>query len=231
MTTARASAFLVATFLCLNTLTSARADFIPISNPGDPYPLGGTYLSSTHLIPITATEFSTVSSITEGILTASFSAPAEVLSVASGSWSTWSSPPLSEDPAPTVLWTQGLATLTITFSTPVNAFGVELEPNQVGLPNLPMMTATFFSGGSTSGSIVRPVDGNGGALLFAAAATSPSSPFTSVTLSNDSGDFGIAQFRYSTPSSVPEPSQLVLLIFTLPGLIGFTHFYRRFQRA
>jgi hypothetical protein len=233
MKTRHTQAFLTAVFLCLFTFPSARAGFVPIMNPGNADPLGGTYVSATHLITITAPEFSMLSSVTDGTLTASFSTQVQVLEVSTGSWGSWSSPPFSENANPTVLWTQGLATLTITFSKPVNTFGVEMEPNQIGLPTLPTMTATFFAGALTAGSIVRSVDGDSGARLFAAVATSPSAPFTKVVLSNNSGDFGIAELRYSTPAvtGVPELSTLSMLASSLPGLIVFTHYYKRSRRV
>src|SRR5690349_12043158 len=121
---------LAATCLCLATFSPARAGFVTIANPGDADPLGGTYVSATSKLAISSPVFTNLSSLSDSTLTTSFSSPLQVLQVPL-TWDTWSSPPFSENANPTVLWSQGLATITLTFSKPVTTFGFELEPNDL----------------------------------------------------------------------------------------------------
>jgi hypothetical protein len=197
-----------------------HAGIVPISNPGDPVPGGGTYLSTTTKIGFPP-EFSLVNSVSDSKLTATFSSQLQVLDVSTGSWGTWNSPPATEDANPLVLWTQGKATLTITFSTPVTTFGVEMQPNQ---QTVDTETATFFNGAASQGVITRQVDGNGGALLFAAVTNGL--PFTSVLLSDNGGDFGFAELRYkllAAPVPVPEPDTLMMIASSVPILLAYLY--------
>ncbi len=187
---------------------ACMAGFITISTPGSAHPLGGTYVNNTNLIAITAPEFDLLTSLTDGFLTVDFSTEMQVRQVDT-SWGNWSSPPFSESAFPTVLWTQGVTTLTMDFSQPVRSFGFELEPNEIGLFAL---TATFFNGANVVGAITDyEVEGDAGARLFAGVVTLPSDlPFTSVQITGAGKDFAIAQLRYATIVAVPEPSMLTI---------------------
>lgn len=218
---------LIAAFLMLGTRLSddAGAAVVAIANPGDPMPGGGAYASTATLLPITTPEFDVTTSLADPDVTVTFSVPLMSLSVLNGSWFSWSSPPFSETGTPDVLWTQGVTTLEISFSTPLTVFGFELQPNEL---NVFTITATYFNGSTVLDSIIRDVDGDAGARLFAAVSTPPTDPFTSVRISTGGADFGIAQLRYVVqqqpplPSAVPEPCSAVacsLLGLFLLGMI------------
>jgi PKD repeat protein len=151
------------------------------------------YLASTTKIDISGLPYgSNHTAITDGTLTVSFSAPMQKRGPVPTGWNTWSSPPYSESPNPHVLWTQGASSLTMTLSQPVTTFGFELEPN-------PYTTVTYnvqfilMSGGTVIGTITIPVNGYGGARLFAASVTGGS--FDQIVI-NGGRDFAIAQVRY-----------------------------------
>jgi hypothetical protein len=184
----------------------ARADFIPITQPD------AAYVSSTTLLPITATDFSAVSSLSAGSFTASFDVVLVALTVPN-TWSSWGSPPHVESSTPRVLWTNGFSSLTLTLSNPAQIFGLEVQPNtQVDSPVL----AAFYRGADLIGEIALNVDGNAGARLFAA---SSSTLFDRIVLSS-TDDFAVAQLRFSLPAPVPEPGLLPKLIGL--GVVGFS---------
>lgn len=219
---------LVLTLLIATWLTSpATAGFVPVSNPGDAVP-GGTYLSTTHLIPITASEFSTINSASDGTENVSFSTPLQVLQVPS-SWDTWGAPPFTENPNPTVLYSQGLTQVTLTLSKSATTFGFELQPNALDIFSV---TATFFNGATTLGSITRSVNGDSGARLFAAYVTTPTQPITSVRISTGGSDFAIAELRYQLPqATVPEPSGFAILAAGGLCSAGYQSLRRRWARG
>ncbi|HXG08472.1 MAG TPA: hypothetical protein VNK04_01665 [Gemmataceae bacterium] len=207
---------------------STQAAFVTIANPGSLHPSGGSYTSATTLLPITTPEFDTTTSLSDGTLTITFSTSMQSLTVPN-SWLSWSSPPNSEGANPTVLWTQGRATLILTFSQPLQTFGFELQPNELAVFTF---TANYQSGASSVGSIVQDVDGDGGARLFAAVATSPTDPFTSVTISSGGADFAIAQLRYAPAGGgiiIPAPAGLPLLVGGVLTL-GASALARRWKR-
>ena len=129
----------------------------PIENPD------AAYLAATTKIDIDQfADGTTLDSISDGTLTVSFSDTVAKLSVPD-TWATWSSPPFSEDPTPSVLSTPG-NTLTLDLSRPVSIFGFELEPSPFGEFDF---TADFYRGDTLVESITRVVNGDGGARLFA----------------------------------------------------------------
>ncbi len=110
-----------------------------------------------------------------------------------GSWATWSSPPQSENATPRVAFETG-NNLTLTFSQPVTTFGAEAEPHVFGTFN---MTATFYDGSNTVGTISMGVGGDAGAQLFAG--STDDQQFTSVTFTAPASadGFAIADVRYA----------------------------------
>jgi hypothetical protein len=229
--------------LCLVAAPRARAAIIPITNPTP------AYQAQTTLIPITAPDFTVVSSVTGGGLTVSFSQMMQARTVTPGdpsNWDTWSVPPNSENATPRILFTgpagmnQTQTSVTLSFSHPVSTFGVEMQPNNFDIYSL---TADFYNGVTLLGSITRLVDGlgegdpnnpnpGGGARLFAATIFPGGLPFTSVVLHANEGQvgpfgtpgpngFAIAEIRFSeSPLPIPEPGSLAVLGVLLAGVIG-----------
>jgi hypothetical protein len=198
---APAALALVSLALC----APAHADgFSVISQPGS------SYTSTTSLIDITPlTEGSSYSSISDGALTVSFSS-SMIRNSVPYSWSYWNCPPATEGCTPPVLWSNGADDVTMSFSQPVYTFGFEAEPDNLSSEE---MVATFYSGATVDGTIDLFPSGQAGALLYAA---SDGTPFTSVEITNTTGDdFAIANVRYGT---TPEPASLVLLGTSLVGL-------------
>lgn len=150
----------------------------------------------------------------DGFLTVNFSSSVQKRTVPD-SWSTWSSPPASESSTPQVLFSTATS-LELSFSQAVSAFGFELEPSNFGVYPV---SAQFFSDAALVGSISLSVDGNAGALLFAA--SDVGSPFTKIDIAGPStGGLSIAQLRYasqkpSTPVPGPLPIFGALSVFSL----------------
>jgi hypothetical protein len=164
----------------------ASAQFLTFATPTVPY-TGGTTL-----VPIPGANFSTTTSLTDGVETFGFSSTVDVRTVPAGGWSTWNSPPAVESATPKVIGAPGATTLTITLSPSRATFGIEIEPNSGTQP----VTVTYFNGVTTLGTIAQSVVATSGALLFAA---SSSTPITSVTISVPAGGgFAMAQFRYGS---------------------------------
>ncbi len=94
------------------------------------------------------------------------------------------------------------STLTISLSSPASTFGLEIEPDNFSVEET---TADFYSGSTLAGTIDLFPNGNAGALLFAA--STATDPFTSVVITNLTGDdFAIAQQRFTLASAAPCPS-------------------------
>lgn len=158
----------------------------PIMNPD------ADYLANTTKIDISGLpQGSLQSSITDGMLTVTFSTPLEKQGPVPDGWATWSSPPFSEDPNPDVLISG--STLTMTLSSPVQIFGFELEPSPFGVFEY---TAEFYRNGTLVESITREVDGNAGARLFARTGEA----IDEVVITGPF-DFAIAQVRYALLSA------------------------------
>jgi hypothetical protein len=158
-----------------------------------------SYVNGTNLVTFADPDESMLNSISDGHLTIGFSSPMRASTVGDD-WASWGSPPNTESSTPRVLWSgqdanfDPITAVTFTLSQPVTIFGFEAEP---GPTDIHTLTATFFMAGQLEQTIVLDVSGNGGALLFAAAATNGTS-FDSVTLTSDA-DFAVGQVRYATP--------------------------------
>ncbi len=149
------------------------------------------YQGATTKIDISSLpDFSTVSSITNGVQTVTFSTPMNKRTVPD-SWATWSSPPFSEDSTPAILFSDGQLSLTIKLSVPSCIFGFELEPNPF---RVVPYTVDFYSGTTLVGSISMDVSGDAGARLFAAK-TCCCTRFDRVEI-RGGADFSIGQIRY-----------------------------------
>jgi hypothetical protein len=171
------------------------------------------YTSETTLLQITDPEGSIITSVSDSVLIISFLSGGSALlmdvNAVPSSWATWGSPPNTESSTPTVVRSDdpSVTTVLFQFSVPLTTFGLELEPDDTSAVH--DITATFLYNGNTLGVLQRSVDGNGGALLFAAAG----GVFDSVSVSSDV-DFAAAEFRYT---AVPEPSSRSFII--LGGLL------------
>jgi hypothetical protein len=207
--------FAVAAFL---VAAAPALAITPVAVPDDSYRTGTTLLG----VPASPLQ---LDSIGDPELTVSFSTSLLPLTVGAG-WATWGSPPNTESATPRVLWTQGATSLTFSFSEALTGFGFEAQPNPFEVLDI---TAEFFSGATSLGTITRAVDGSGGALLFAAAADFGDT-FTSVVVTS-AADFAVAQLRYTIPSGViPEPATWAMMIAGF-GLVGAAARRRRLQHA
>jgi hypothetical protein len=175
--------------LLLAAAAPAFAQFTPISTPT------GSYTGSTTSIPVVGANFSTLTSLSSGAQTVTFSSTLDVRTVPGGGWATWASPPNTESATPRVVAALGAPTLTLILAQPASTFGFEIEPNDTGVFTI---TATFRNGGSTLGTITQGIQGNAGARLIAASSTTP---ITSVVISAPSGGgFALAQIRFGSPT-------------------------------
>ncbi len=170
------------------------------------------YTSSTSLLPVTGVELSNVNSLTDGTLTATFSAPLQIATVPTN-WLNWGTPPAVESATPRVLITPGVnaTLLTITLSQGVTLFGLEAMPDAFGTAQI---TENFYNGNTNIGSITLSPDGSVGALLFAASSTTL---ITSVDITAVGTDFAIANLRYSL--ATPEPATWMCMLAGL-GVIA-----------
>ena len=174
--------------------------FTPIALPSDILPNGNVYTDGSTLIPITISDGSSFSSITDGNETVSFSQSMTAATSPSSGWFTqWGTSPSVELANTKLSYETGSNTLTLNFSKPDTVFGLELAPDS--FQSVPM-TATFYDGGNNVGSITQTVNytAGAGALLFAAATNQE---FTNVVLSEPIGSSGIAiaQVRYNIASA------------------------------
>ena len=177
------------------------------------------YLSSTTLIDISGIpEFTSLTSVTDGTQTVSFSGTVQKRQVGS-SWLTWGSPPATESSTPPVLFYTG-DSLTLSLSSPSSIFGFELQPNIFSQFSY---TASYYSGASLLGSINRSPDGSAGALLYAASTSDITRVEISATGTSSQG-FAIAQLRYGAgTTSVPGP----LPILGVAAAFGFSRKLRK----
>ena len=213
-------AALVAAALMTAPMASATISFV--SQPGDSV-FCGVYDVCDHLMPITVSDGTTFTTVTDGTETATFSSALTAGTVPT-SWSTWNSPPAVESSTPRVGEDIAATSLTITLSLAVEVFGFELEPNNSG----PFQTTvSFFNGATPLGGVTLFPNGSSGALLFAADAGAGGPFITSVTITESAGagGFALANFR---DSATPEPGSLLLMGSGLVGLAMFAR--RRFNR-
>jgi hypothetical protein len=202
----RFHSLLLAVIGMVSSLGVARANFIPIPQPD------AAYLVATSVLPITDPDFTALSSLSDGVVSVTFSTDVVALTVPT-TWATWGAPPNTESASPRVLWTQGDTALTLDFSRPVGIFGLELQPNTALVSPV---TADFYSFGNLVGTITLDVDGFGGAKLFAA--TTNPDPFTSIQLFSPD-DFALANIRVG--GIVPEPGLVTLLAgMSVSGLVA-----------
>ncbi len=187
------------------TSNAAAGSIIAIPTPASSYVGCSTaYTSCTNLMPISAADFSTVSSLNDGTLMVQFSTDLEARTVPQ-SWRLWNSPPATESSTLRVLLSPGTtpSSIILTFSQPLLTFGLEAQPDRFGV--IAPITETFFNGTTSLGSISQDVSADGGALLFAATVASPSTPITSVSVTGAGTvtDFAIGQLRYrlATPAN------------------------------
>jgi hypothetical protein len=202
--------------------TTARAGFLPVSQPN------AAYLASTTKFGIPSPPNSSVNSLVADGLTISFSGPMTSVQAGPGHFG-WANPPFVEDSAPVTLYSQQQSLRVLTFSQPLETFGVEMMPNNSTSFIHPTftLTAQFFNGGTPLGTISQGLKSPGGARLFAA--TDTDTPFTSVRLSAASSQalgFLIADVRAEVVT--PEPASLGLFAVGLLGVLG--HGWRRRQR-
>ncbi len=165
--------------------------FTPIPQPTAAYVNTTTNMSAS--IPGNGTS---INNLADGTQTVHFSHAVIAQTVPIG-WSTWNSPPATESATPRVLTDIGATTLTLTLAEPAIIFGFEAE-GQVF--NTQTITATFMDGAATVGTISQSVNGDAGALLFAA---ETNQVFTSVVLTAPAAaaGFAIAQVSYDLAAS------------------------------
>ena len=168
----------------LAAIAGAQPTFIPICMPTT------GYAGSTTLIPITGPDGTPATDITDGTQTITFSSSFTRITVPSGGWTSWNTPPFVESSTPRALSFSGGATATLTLAVPSATFGFEIEPS--GLAVQPI-TATFFNGATVLGAV--SIDGIHGALVSGGSATLP---ITSVLISAPGASFAIAQLRYGS---------------------------------
>lgn len=201
---------------------SARADFNPIPQPN------AAYTSSTTLIDISGIPDGTtgIASVTDGTQTVSFDQSLEKGTVGAG-WATWNSPPAVESSTPPVLFRVSTNSLTLSLSVLSTTFGFELQGNEDTVSS--QFLVTFLDNAlNPVGNVNLLVNGNAGALLFAASTTT--SPFSRVTIDNTSLDadgFAIANLRYT---AVPEPASIAMVAQAIAA-VGFYGWRKRRQAA
>ena len=165
------------------------------------------YTGSTILIPITGANFGEITSLTDGTQTLTFSGNVSRRTVPGGGWGTWASPPFTESGTPRVVYADATS-LTITLSLPRKTFGFEVEPN---LPGPYDISVDFRNGGTSLGTVTQSISGASGARL--AAASSSTTPITSVVITAPGGanGFAMAQFRYGSERGTTGPAAVPAL--------------------
>ena len=107
-----------------------------------------------------------------------------------------------------------IGSATFSFATPVTAFGMWITGVQTVFTST--FTLTFDDG--TAQTLNLPINTSGGTSYFGFTDTASFSSITITNLSNDA--WGIDDVSYSSQSTVPEPSSLLLLGSGVIGLAG-----------
>jgi hypothetical protein len=178
--------------------SGVRGGFQVISQPNAPY------LASTTPVSVPGSGPS-VQSLAAGNLTITFSAPMDPVSPAS-------------------LYSQQQLSRTLTFSEPLETFGLEMRPDNTLISFLTApMTAQFFHQTTLLGTINLSGTQHSPRLF---AATDTDTPFTSVQLSTV---YSVLTFRtygfvisdVRTEVATPEPASLVVFGMGLFGVFGY----------
>jgi hypothetical protein len=192
---------------------TAHGGFMPISLPDAGYQASTTKLD----IP---TSGPPVTSLVAGDLTISLSDAMSPLRVSS-----WGSLPFVEDTSPPALGVGvfGASSRVLTFSQPLETFGVEMLYNLAPLFGSVNLTAQFFRDATLVGTITRSLSSSTKARLFAA--TDLDDPFTSVRLSAASASDGFL-IADVLETAVPEPASSGLAVAGLAGLMCYARRHR-----
>lgn len=214
-------ATLLGVSLSMPAASAAVVTQIPLPN--------SAYLASTSLLAVTGSDGDILSTLSDANLTVNFSAPLQKFI---GSWGTWGTPPAVETSTPKVLAPAGanyqsVTSITLSFSTALSIFGVEVEPDAFTQGLFPV-SLQYMNGVTVLGTLNNSLDGST-AALFAASSTTP---ITSVILtvsgnSNFSGgtDPAIAQLRYALASTaLPEPDSFLTVAAGFALLAGLHRF-------
>ncbi len=154
------------------------------------------------------TESSYVSSLNlVGGGTIDFGNSSLVVYTANSSWMTW---PNSYDGH--VLWTNGVESVSGTFSAPVQAFGLWMEPN-------PFSDCSMTMSLSDGSSLTQTVNGYYGAKFFGFAGWDGQGTQV-MTLSCAGADFAFSVSPSDRSMAVPEPCTVAFLLFGLAGIAG-----------
>ncbi len=202
----------VAIWLTAFTFAGASAQagaFTTISQPGDSV-FCGVYDTCASLMPITGSDGSTFTSVTDGTVTATSDDTLTAATVPGGGWNNWNSPPAVESSTPTVGFDDSDTTDTITLSQAVQVFGFEIEGDNFGTFSITVdwLGADSALLGTETLSVTTP----GGALLFAADAGANSIESATISVSGDGTGFALANIRDASSSDVvPEPGSFMLL--------------------
>lgn len=179
------------------------------------------YTGSTTLIPIIGADGDTQTTLADGNLTITFSTSMQQFTVPT-TWTNWGTPPAVESSTPRVLAPVDFTvnSVTLTFSSPLTIFGLEVEPDAFSQGFFPV-TESFYNGATLLGTITNSMDGST-AALFAASSTTP---ITSVNITIDGNtnyppgtDPAMAEFRYAL--AAPEPGTMFAMVAGLGILLG-----------
>jgi hypothetical protein len=171
--------------------SAARGGFVIIPQAN------AAYLTSTFAFDIPSSG-PAVQSLVADNLTITFSAPMTPVATAT-------------------LYSQQQSSRVLTFSEPLETFGLMMNPNFT-LFSPVSMTAKFFNGDTLLGTISQNVSQHSPKRF---AATDTDTPFTSVQLSTVSSAEGFLISNVRAEIAAPEPASLVLFSLGLIGVLGY----------